>query len=194
MAEVYLVSQVEKSLALACQICDVVSAGVARISPDQKLNPRKLERLFKNHGILNCWPQKPERLLLPEDAVDFNYILNLDTVDPDVPYHCWAEDNPDEAEDMKDIAAANGHDWKSNFKSKIDLLGRFNVEERREIPLLDPVQPSGIRGKFGVPMVEFEKHFDKIKYAIDQFLLQELGFDVEKSRFIKVKGEETVRV
>jgi len=194
MAEVYLISRVEKSLALACQICDVVSAGVARISPDQKLNPRKLERLFKNRGILNCWPQKPERLLLPEDAVDFNYILNLDTVDPDVPYHCWAEDNPDEAKDMKDIAVANGHDWKSNFKSKIDLLGRFDVEERREIPLLDPVQPSGIRGKFGVPMVEFEKHFDRIKYAIDQFLLQELGFDVEKNRFIKVKGEETVRV
>lgn len=194
MAEVYLISRVEKSLALACQICDVVSAGVERISPDQKLNPRKLERLFKNHAMLNCWPQKPERLLIPEDAVDFNYILNLDTVDPDIPYQCWAEDNPDEAKEMKDLAVANGHHWKSNFKSKIEPLGRFDVAERREMPMLDPVQPSGVRGKFGVPMVEFEKHFDRIKYAIDQFLLQELGFDVEKNRFTKVKGEESVRV
>jgi hypothetical protein len=39
-----------------------------------------------------------------------------------------------------------------------------------------------------VPMVEFEKHFNRIKYAVDQFLLQELGFDVEKNRFTKVKS------
>ena len=188
MAEVYLISRVERSLPLACQICDVVSAGAKKITSDQKLNPKKLERLFKNHGILNCWPQKPERLLLPEDAVDFNYILNLDTVDPDVPYHCWADENPDEAKEMKDIATAKGYDWNSNFKSKIDLLGRFDLAERREQPLLDPVQPSGVRGKFGVPMVEFEKHFERIKYAIDQFLLKELGFDVEKNQFTKAKG------
>jgi hypothetical protein len=188
MAEVYLVSLLEKSLALACHVCDVVSAGVERISSDQKLNPRKLERLFKNHGILNCWPQKPERLLVPEDAVDFNYILNLDTVDPDLPYHCWAEENPDEAKEMKDNAAAKGRDWKSNFKSKVDLLGRFDITERREQSLLNPVQPSGVRGKFGVHINEFEKHFERIKYAVDKFLLEELRFDVEKNSFAKVKN------
>jgi hypothetical protein len=192
MAEVYLISCVGKSLPLACQICDVVSAGVKKITSDQKLNPKKLERLFKNHNIFNCWPQKPERILLPEDAVDFNYILSLDTVDPDVPYHCWAEDNPDEAREMKEIAAAKGSDWRSNFKSKIDVLGRFDMAERRNQPLLDPVQPSGVRGKFGVPMIEFEKHFQRIKYAIDQFLSRELGFDVERNRFTKVKDEAAV--
>ena len=188
MAEVYLISRVERSLPLAVQVCDVVSAGAEKISSDQKLNPKKLERLFKNHGILNCWPQKPERVLLPEDAVDFNYILNLDTVDPEVPYQCWAEDNPDEAREMRDIAMAKGYDWKSNFKSKIDLLSRFDVADRRSQPLLDPVQPSGVRGKFGVPMIEFENHFQRIRHAIDQFLLRELGFDVERNRFVKVKS------
>ena len=67
------------------------------------------------------------------------------------------------------------------------------MAERRDQPLLDPVQPSGLRGKFGVPMVEFEKHFQRIKYAIDQFLYQELGFDAEKNQFMKVKAEMTVK-
>jgi hypothetical protein len=141
-----------------------------KITSDQKLNHKKLERLFKNHDIVKFWPQKPERILQPEDAVDFNYILSLDTVDPDVLYHCWAEDNPGEAREMKEIVTAKGSGWRSNFKLKIEVLGRFDMAERRKQPLLDPVQPSGVRRKFGVPMIEFGKHFQQIKYAIDQFL------------------------
>ena len=183
MAEVYLLSRTEKNLALACKLCDVVSAGVRKTSSDQKLNPMKLERLFKRHDISHCWPQKPERLLSPEDAVDFNYVLTLQEIDSDIPYACWAADNPDEAKEMKEEAAGEGKDWKSNFKSSVMPLRDFDKPQRDE-PLLDPVPPNKA-SKFGVRQAEFEKHFDRIKCAVDQFLLRELSFDVETNRFIK---------
>jgi hypothetical protein len=68
MAEVYLISLVDRNLALATRVCDVVSAGVNKISPEHRFNPKKLERVFKSHGVFDCWTRKPERLLLPEDV------------------------------------------------------------------------------------------------------------------------------
>jgi hypothetical protein len=68
MAEVCLLSLVDRNLALATRVCDIVSAGVDKITSEHRFNPKKLERLFKSHQVFDCWTQKPERLLLPEDV------------------------------------------------------------------------------------------------------------------------------
>ena len=186
MAEIYLDSLVEKSLELSARLCDVVSAGVTKIIPDQKLQPTKLERLFKTHGILHCWPQKPERTLLPEDAVDFTYILTMNDIDPEIPYQCWADDNPEEAKELKETAEAEGRDWRAEFTGRVERLRHYGDPTRRDEPLLDPVAPKGSKmSKFGIRIAEFEKLFERIKRCVDQFLLKELGFDVENNRFTK---------
>jgi hypothetical protein len=68
MAEVYLTSLVDRNLALSTRVCDVVSAGVNKITIEHRFNPKKLDRLFKSHGVFDCWTRKSERLLLPEDV------------------------------------------------------------------------------------------------------------------------------
>ncbi len=186
MAEVYLCSVLEKSLELSSRLNDVVSAGVTKVTPDQKLQPTKLERLFKTNKILHCWPQKPERLLLPEDALDFDYILTLNAIDPGIPYQCWADDNPDEAQDLKEKAEAESRDWRAEFEGKVELLRHYGDPTRRDEPLLDPIAPKGSKmSKFGIRIAEFEKLFERIRRCVDQFLLKELAFDVETNHFIK---------
>jgi protein-tyrosine-phosphatase len=189
MAEIYLFSLVDKENALAGRVYDVVSAGISEVRQDQKLNHHKLERLFKAHDIpKHCWPQKPERLLVPEDVLEFDYILTLELNEDDrnTPYNVWAEDNPDEAGDMRENAKY-GRDWKADFKTKILDLSTFcSNEEQRGKPLMDPVQP-GSAGKFGVKFSKFEEAFIQIKDAVDQFLLKELGFNVKEMRFLKVE-------
>lgn len=190
MAEVYLASLTGKNLALACRVRDVVSAGVEKIKPDQKLNPRKLERLFKNQDLLPFWPQKPERLLLPEDVIDFNHILILDSAPAGAPYRSWEEDNPDEAESMKEKATAQGLDWKANFKCTIEKLRKFDDAHRQGEPLMDPVRPeNGEDNIFGVRMAAFEKHMVRIQKAVDRFLLMELGYDVTRKKFTTDKTQ-----
>lgn len=190
MAEIYLFSLVDKENALASRVCDVVSAGISEITAEQKLNPRKLERLFKAHEIPErCWPQKPERLLVPEDVLEFDYILLLNDADSDAPYAFWAEDNPDEAEDMKD-SMKEGEDWRANFKTRVLDLSTFcSDENRRGKSFMDPVQP-GQGGKFGVKFSKFEEAFRHIKDAVDRFLLRELRFNVEEMRFVKVESRK----
>jgi hypothetical protein len=189
MAEVYLFSRVEKSIALSRRVNDVVSAGVSKVKPDQKLKPKKLERLFRNLDIVQCWPQKPERLLVPEDVIDFSYILTLEDISRDIPYQCWEDENGDEAEEMRTKAAKQGTDWKANFATRVEHLRTFDEPGRRNQPLMDPVQPSSSdSARFGVRMAAFEKHFERIKYAVDQFLLTELNFDVESNKFVDGKG------
>jgi hypothetical protein len=189
MAEVYLFSRVEKSIALSRRVNDVVSAGVSKVKPDQKLKPKKLERLFRNHDIVQCWPQKPERLLVPEDVIDFSYILTLEDISRDIPYQYWEDENSDEAEEMRTKAAKQGTDWKANFATRVEHLRTFDEPGRRDQPLMDPVQPSSSDStRFGVRMAAFEKHFERIKYAVDQFLLTELNFDVESNKFVDEKA------
>lgn len=189
MAEVYLFSRVEKNVALSLRVNDVVSAGVAKVRSDQKLNPKKLERLFRKLDITHCWPQKQERLLVPEDVIDFSYILTLEDVSPDIPYQCWEDENSEEAEEMKTKAAKQGTDWKANFATRVEYLRNFDKPKRRHLPLMDPVQPySSHSRRFGVRMAAFEEHFERIKYAVDQFLLTELKFDVESNKFLDEKG------
>jgi protein-tyrosine-phosphatase len=186
MAEIYLFSLVDKDNALALRVCDVVSAGVSEVTPDQKLHPRKLERLFKANDLLQCWPQKPERLLVPEDVVEFDHILLLNEASPDAPYSVWAEDNPDEAEDMQK-STKEGEDWRANFKTKVLDLSTFcSDESQRGKSFLDPVQP-GQGDKFGVKFKKFEQAFAQVKDAVDQFLLRELRFNVEEMCFLKRK-------
>lgn len=93
MAEVYLFSRVGKSIGLSRRVNDVVSAGVTEVKADQKLNVKKLKRLFRKLDMIHCWPQELERLLVPEDVIDFSYILIMEDVNPDTPYHCWADEN-----------------------------------------------------------------------------------------------------
>jgi protein-tyrosine-phosphatase len=190
MAEVYLVSVIDKSLALARRICDVVSAGVSNVTPEQNLNPKKLERLFKQRDIYNYWPQKGERLLLPEDVIDFNYIFSLNGADGEAPYRCWSEENPDEAEEMWAKSAEAGKDWKAYFKAKVMDLSTFRRSEDKGKALMDPVQPGG--NIMGVRHSKFEKAFEQIKDAIDRFLLKELKFSVETKRFVKVNRSATI--
>jgi hypothetical protein len=155
------------------------------VRTDQKLNPKKLERLFRNLDIIQCWPQKPERLLVPEDVIDFSYILTMENISQDVPYQCWEDENAEEAEEMRRKAAKQGTDWKANFATRVEHLRHFDEPKRRDQPLMDPVQPfSSDSRRFGVRMTAFEKHFDRIKYAVDQFLLTELKFDVESNKFM----------
>jgi hypothetical protein len=189
MAEVYLASLVHKNLALARQLSDVVSAGISEISPEQKLNPRKLKRLFTNHDILNSWAQNSERLLLPEDVVDFTYILLLNNANPEEPYVKWAEENPNEAEAIKTMAKED-QDWKKSFSTKVLDLSAFGESEKLGRPHLDPVQPGG--GVFGVRMAKFEKAFADIKDSVNGFLLKELKFTVEGMRFLKTNRHNTV--
>ncbi len=189
MAEVYLFSRVEKSIALSRKVNDVVSAGVTKVKADQKLNPKKLERLFRNLDIIQCWPQKPERLLVPEDVIDFTYILTMENIGPDIPYQCWEDENSEEAEEMRTKAAKQGTDWKANFATRVEHLRSFDEPNRKNQPLMDPVQPySSDSRRFGVRMAAFEKHFDRIKYAVDHFLLTELKFDVESNKFADEKA------
>jgi len=166
------------------------------VTLEQKMNPKKLERLFKAHGILESWPQKPERLLVPEDVVEFEYIILLNDADKEAPYTVWAEDNPDEAEEMKK-STKEGEDWRANFKTKILDLSTFSSDEaRRGKSFMDPVQP-GQGSRFGVKFKIFEDAFAQIRDAVDQFLLKELRFSVEEMRFLKVerrKAKEGVGV
>jgi hypothetical protein len=161
-----------------------------KTTSDQKLKPQKLDRLFKAHGIPpHCWPQKPERLLVPEDVVEFDYILLLNGANSDAPYTAWANDNPDEAEEMKD-STKEGEDWRNNFKTKVLDLSSFSADESsRGKSFMDPVQP-GPADKFGVKFQKFEEAFTQIKDAVDQFLLKELRFSVEEMRFLKVERKK----
>ena len=197
MAEVYLATIISKDLTLASRICDVVSAGISPITPDQKLNPKKLERLFKTHDMLKSWPQKQERRLAPEDVVEFDYILLLNGADSEAPYAVWAEDNPDEAEEIK-AAAGEGEDWRANFKTKILDLSVFTLrtegaEEQSRQSFMDPVQP-GQGPKFGVKFQVFEEKFTEIRKAVDGWLAKELRYSVEEMKFMKSEKRKGLRV
>ncbi|KAL9115515.1 MAG: hypothetical protein Q9227_000836 [Pyrenula ochraceoflavens] len=204
MAQVYLDSLITKSLALANKACDNVSAGICPRAATDRFNPKKLERLFKNHDILSCWPKKPQRVLLPEDVMDFNFILLLNGATEQSPFDVWIDENPDEARDMQEQAQREGRDWKRNFKTKIWELGVYlnpsttsgaadvtsgctDGVVRVPLPLMDPVQPSE-ESAFGVRLAKFEKHFQDIKKAVNGFLLAELSFDVESMEFVRKEG------
>ncbi|KAL9621268.1 MAG: hypothetical protein Q9160_004289 [Pyrenula sp. 1 TL-2023] len=204
IAEVYLASLVSRSLALANKIYDVVSAGISPLTPSDRFNPKKLHRLFKAHNLLNSWPQLPERVLLPEDVVDFDFVLLMNGAEGEALYRCWGEENEEEWREMVENARGDGGrggDWRSNFKTKVLDLGAFRPGSRpprpqiaadqqgknpKEGPLMDPVQPdqqSTATAAFGVRQARFEEHFDEVKEAVDGFLSVELGFEVERMAF-----------
>lgn len=152
--------------------------------------------------------QGTERVLLPEDAVDFNYVLLMNGAKGEALYRCWAEDNPEEKREMVEKAESQGKDWKDNFKTRVFDLGDFRQgassdpfcessgdkgkgkdAEVRQVkrPLMDPVQP-GEESPFGVRQGKFEAHFREVKEAVDRFLLVELGFRAGGMEFVKREG------
>jgi hypothetical protein len=208
MAEVYLLSLIGTNLALSCLIFDVVSVGIHPLQSNRKYNPKKLERLFKDNNISQYWPRKGERTLVAEDIEQFQYVLLLDGADQDAPYQAWAEENPEEADNFKRAAKAGTEDskgdekdhqhsaatdnpnaWKKFFKAKVLGLSTYSHVEGSEptTALLDPIQPNQTN-TFGVRYERFEKAFEQVKAAINNFLLREFGFNTEDMVFKPKEG------
>lgn len=82
-------------------------------------------------------------------------------------------------------AAKQRTDWKGKFGARVEHLRRFDDPTRRSDRLMNPVQPySSESRRFGVRMATFEKQFERIEYAADQFVLTGLKFDVESNKFV----------
>jgi hypothetical protein len=117
--------------------------------------------------------------------VDFNYILTVDNADHEAPYLSWADENPEEYEDLKAKRSNDNEAWKQNFKSNIIELNTYCVAaDQKATALMDPVQP-GEKNVLGVRHAKFEEAYGQVKMAIDQFVLVELRWNVQQRKPVK---------
>lgn len=132
----FTLSHIIQKLKLSLMLRDVVSAGVHECAMGERINPKKLGRLFKANDLLPHYFQHNQRILTAEDVIEYEHILVVDVaVGPETPYEAWNAENEYEP---KTLLAEEPATWKNHFKAHIAYLRTFDQDPaKRGTPILD---------------------------------------------------------